>query len=739
MQYLVLLRGCPASGKSTFIKEHKLEPYTLCADQIRMQVSSPVLNTKGEFVISQAQDKYVWDTLYVMLEKRMQEGCFTVIDATHYKSSLMSRYKPLVKKYGYRVYVVDFTDVPYDTLVERNSKRPEHQRVPIEVIQKMRACFTDDTEIRSWCTVIKPEEFEDTFTLKPIDLTDKYDNIYVFGDIHGCYTCFKNFIDKHPLDDKTMYIFVGDYTDRGLENKEMVQWLLDNYKKPNVILLKSNHTAHLERYANEEWEEIRSHEFKDVTAKQLEEFDKKDLRQLCRKFIQMSYFKFFQRTILVTHGGVPGFNLARLAYVPTSQFVRGVGKYEDCDDVDKSWNDYQQTSPIKWCYSIHGHRNVRGVKADNTPCTFNLDTRIEYGEPLRVLHFYVAEDSYTVYAEYEVLEEPNPVHKEMKTETVSSRTVAIHTESEIVNELNHNRDIIKKDLGDGYYSFNFSRDVFFKKNWTDLSKMARGLFVHLPDGICVARSYIKFYNIDERKETSLDSILKNSTYPVTAYLKYNGYLGLLSYDFVNDDFFIATKSTNQGDYKNWFKEILEEKKILTDELKKYLQDNDVTMVFEVIDPVNDPHIIEYLEKNIVLLDIIQNSFEYTKRPYSEVVEVADKFNVHCKSRLATLTNQDELDAYLKNFEETYGGIIEGAVFEDAKGWMYKYKTQYYKFWKEMRGMKERMASGKQVTKKYINSDWISFYKFCEKQTPEYLATRSIIELRNIWIKEKEGK
>ena len=731
MQYLVLLRGAPASGKSTFISEHKLEPYTLCADKIRMQVSSPVLNTKGEFVISQKQDKYVWDTLYVMLEKRMQDGCFTVIDATHYKTSLISPYKKLAQKYGYRVYIVDFTDVPYDELVRRNSTRPEHQRVPEEVIKKMTTCFADDTEVRKWCTVIKPEEFEDTFTLKPLDLTGVYDQIYVFGDIHGCYTAFKNFADKHPLTDRTCYIFVGDYTDRGLENKEMVQWLLDNYQKKNVVLLKSNHTIHLEKYANEEWEEIRSHEFKDVTAKQLEEFNKKDLRQLCRKFIQMSYFKFFQRTILVTHGGVTGFNLARLAYVPTSQFVRGVGKYEDCDDVDKSWNDYQQTSPIKWCYSIHGHRNVRGVKADNTPCTFNLDTRIEYGEPLRVLHFYVTEDSYTVYAEYEVLEEPNPVHKEMKTETISSRTVAIHTESEIVNELNHNRDIIKKDLGDGYYSFNFSRDVFFKKNWSDLSKMARGLFVHLPDGIVVCRSYEKFFNIDERKETSLDSILKNSTYPVTAYLKYNGYLGLLSYDFVNNDFFIATKSTNQGDYKNWFKEILEEKKLLTDELKKYLQDNDVTMVFEVIDPVNDPHIIKYYEKNIVLLDIIQNSFEYVKRPYSEVVEIADKFNVQCKSRLATLTNQEELDAYLKNFEETYGDIIEGVVFEDAKGWMYKYKTQYYKFWKEMRKIKEQMAKGHTVKQSYVNAEWISFFKFLQKLTPEQLS-KDIISLRTQW-------
>ena len=83
----------------------------------------------------------------------------------------------------------------------------------------------------------------------------------------------------------------------------------------------------------------------------------------------------------------------------------------------------------------------------------------------------------------------------MNKETVSSRTVAVHTESEIVNELNHNRDIIKKDLGDGYYSFNFSRDVFYKQKWNDLTKIARGLFVHLPDGKIVARSYPKFGNI----------------------------------------------------------------------------------------------------------------------------------------------------------------------------------------------------------------------------------------------------
>lgn len=727
MQYLVLLRGAPASGKSTFIKEHKLEPYTLCADQIRMQVSSPVLNTNGEFVISQKQDKYVWDTLYVMLEKRMQDGCFTVIDATHYKTSLINPYKKLAHKYGYRVYIVDFTQVPYDVLVERNSKRPEHQRVPESVIKKMTTCFADDNEVKKWCTIIKPEEFEDTFTLKPLDLTSMYDQIFIFGDIHGCFTAFNNFISKHPLTDKTCYLFVGDYTDRGLENKEMVSWLLDNYQKKNVVLLKSNHTIHLEKYANEEFENIRSREFKEVTSKQLEEFDKKDLRQLCRKFIQMSYFKFDDRIFLVTHGGIPGIDLARLAYVPTVQFIKGVGDYADVDNVDDSWTKRYCDTQV---FSVHGHRNVKGVNTWNTSNTFNLDSKIEYGEPLRVLELH--------HTGMSVLEEPNPVHKEMRNDTVSSRTVAVHTESEIVNELNHNRDIIKKDLGDGYYSFNFSRDVFFKKSWSDLSKMARGLFCHLPEGIVVARSYEKFFNIGERHETELSSILQNSKFPVVAYHKYNGYLGLLSYDFVNDDFFIATKSTNQGDYKDWFKQILTDRGILTDGLKQYLKDNDVTFVFEVLDPVNDPHIIEYEYQTVVLLDVIENKFEYHKYSYNALVLVAEQFGLEHKYPLQVLHSKEELKDFIDLFDDMYGDKLEGAVFEDASGWMYKYKTSYYKFWKEMRSMKDTMARGKQVTKKYINDEWISFYKFCEKLTPEELS-KDIISLRKQWEKQNASQ
>ena len=36
MRTLLLMRGCPASSKSTWIKENGLEPYTLSADEMRV-------------------------------------------------------------------------------------------------------------------------------------------------------------------------------------------------------------------------------------------------------------------------------------------------------------------------------------------------------------------------------------------------------------------------------------------------------------------------------------------------------------------------------------------------------------------------------------------------------------------------------------------------------------------------------------------------------------------------------
>ncbi|WHH56119.1 AAA family ATPase [Bacillus paralicheniformis] len=74
MRTLVLLRGCPGTGKSTWIRDHQLNQYTLSADQLRLIHQSPVLNLEGKYDISQKNDGKVWKLLFTLLEERMERG-----------------------------------------------------------------------------------------------------------------------------------------------------------------------------------------------------------------------------------------------------------------------------------------------------------------------------------------------------------------------------------------------------------------------------------------------------------------------------------------------------------------------------------------------------------------------------------------------------------------------------------------------------------------------------------------
>ena len=53
MRVLLLLRGSAGCGKSTWIEQNGLKPYTLSADDIRLLCQSPVLQVDGTRGISQ--------------------------------------------------------------------------------------------------------------------------------------------------------------------------------------------------------------------------------------------------------------------------------------------------------------------------------------------------------------------------------------------------------------------------------------------------------------------------------------------------------------------------------------------------------------------------------------------------------------------------------------------------------------------------------------------------------------
>ena len=126
MRLLMLFRGAPGCGKSTFIKDMGWEPYTISPDNIRMMMSSLQMQPDGKRGISQKSDQAVWDLVFDLLDKRFEKGLFTVLDSTNSKTEEMSRLKNFAAKYKYRVFLIDMTNIPMETVKQRNAVRWPH-------------------------------------------------------------------------------------------------------------------------------------------------------------------------------------------------------------------------------------------------------------------------------------------------------------------------------------------------------------------------------------------------------------------------------------------------------------------------------------------------------------------------------------------------------------------------------------------------------------------------------------
>lgn len=674
MRILLLLRGSAGCGKSTWIEKNGLKPYTLSADDIRLLCQSPIMQVDGTEGISQANDNVTWKTLFNLLETRMQKGEFTVIDATNSKTSEMNRYKEMCNTYRYRIYCVDFTDIPIEEVKRRNANREVLKRVPEEAIDKMYSRFATQ-KIPSGIKVIKPDEL-DTIWMRMIDLSE-YKKIHHIGDIHGCNTVLQKYLsDNDGIKDDEFYIFTGDYVDRGLENADVVKFLISIKDKKNILMLEGNHERWLWLYAN--GCTGKSKEFELITKPALGDarIDKKDIRQLYRRFGQCAYYKYGDNVYLVTHAGLSTLP-KNLSFVATDQMIRGVGGYNDFEKIAET---FINTTPDN-VYQIHGHRNTKRLDTKVNDRVFNLEGRVEFGGKLRCVQ--VDKDGiHTIEIQNEVFKTP-----EMQSEqTVTSSSVA-----DTIISLRANRYIQEKKFGN-ISSFNFTEKAFYDKVWDEQTTKSRGLYLDTLKGKVVARAYDKFFNINERPETKFDMLQYKLQFPVTAYVKENGFLGIVSYNEYEDDLLIASKSTLDSQFAQWFKEMLYEKISAKNiqEMKKYIKEHNVSFVLECVDMKNDPHIIEYPNSELFLLDIVQNDINFSKYEYDTMVDVANQFGLTPKEKAFEIaTWQEFFDWYYDILEEDYeydGRKIEGFVIEDSVGYMTKLKLTYYNFWKFMRSI-----------------------------------------------------
>lgn len=697
MRELILLRGLPGSGKSTWVKSKGLEDYTLSPDNFRMLYSSPECLIDGSFQVNQGVSSKAWNTMYEMLEKRMSLGCTTVVDATHLKQRYYNKYKEYADKYRYNVTVVDFL---YEATLNDALRNNEYRKgtadyVPPSVIKNMNETAQKIEVPSSWNWITPENFFLDEY---PDEIKAK--KLIFIGDIHGCFGTLLNYFKDHPFSEENHYVFLGDYIDRGNQNDAVINYLNSIRKHDNVTLLEGNHERHLWSYA--QGEVAHSKEFENNTKIQLawNEFTEEMARDFVLSLKPYFYVTFGEQRIFACHGGIPGFRNnwfnEEINFLSAGQVIKGVGNYEDMQLVAQSWS-FNHPGTIQ----VFGHRNVNSLPAKINEDVYCLEGKVEFNGHLRILT--VGNDGV-----YEVFEIPNvPDDREpdgeKREETYGAgekdsgrmesgfEKTAVKNELSLIQQMKDSTLVKERKLPDGISSLNFTRNAFHKGEWNELNVKARGMFVD-EDGNIIARSYDKFFNLGEVPETTIDNLRKNLVFPVKVYQKENGFLGILS--VYNGELLYCSKSqtykSEQGDFARMFKIIFEREytKSLED-IKKFISTNGVSMIFEVTSP-KDRHILDYSdESKCYLLDIVYNKIDVEKFPYIKLQKIAKKFGLpwkHTYGQFNPIAKEaffSALEKYATEYPCQWHG--EGWVFEDARGFQFKQKTNFYKFWKMIRG------------------------------------------------------
>lgn len=726
MRTLLLLRGIQASGKSTWIKENNLEPYTLSADNIRLNIANPVLTEDGSYEISQKYNKVTWELLYKYLEMRMQNGDFTIIDATHSDLKLLNKYKDLASTYKYTMYCLEF-DVPLEEALKRNKERDNYKYVPERVIERTYETIKNNEKLPS--ALKKIESIDEIINFYTANV-NQYEKVVIIGDIHSCAEPLKEVLKD--FNEETLYIFVGDYFDRGIQPVETFNIILDLLEKPNVILIEGNHEEKsMKKFIYDEEKYTKS--FEETTLLPLlKEYDvdyvRASLKKIYKKLRQCFAFEFRGKKFLCTHGGLP--LVPKLTLVSAKEMIHGVGKYET--EIGEIYSENYKKGLCQGFIQVHGHRGV-----NDGQFSYCLEDRVEFGGELKVL---------TIDNEGKIKKTgiKNSVYNKGLKLPMSGAVekVEFNTANELINEMIRNQFITVKECDYNLISLNFNREAFNKKKWNDLTIKARGLFVDKDSGEVKIRSYNKFFNFGER-HVNLGYLKKYATYPIRAFKKYNGFLGLAS--VVNGEVVLTSKSVTSGKYKDIFQDIWDKVESEVRELlKKTMIENNCTAVFEVVSPEYDPHIIKYDKEHLYLLDFIENKLDLDTHnidlEFSENLMKKVEFSSNLltkKEELIRLENYDELYNFLAEKEKS-SEEFEGYVLCDNSGFMFKFKLPYYNLWKTRRAWLERyrsaLAKGKkvEVTEK---DEHRHFKKFLLKLGKDKLQELSIIDARELYEKE----
>ncbi|TKX29756.1 serine/threonine protein phosphatase [Campylobacter sp. MIT 12-5580] len=380
MRLLFVLRGNYFNAQKEWLAKNELLNYTLDLEELRFLAGGYKMLSNGYKSLDYRNASEILEHLFKLLELRMNKGELCIVNAPNANNSILKEYKDLALKYRYELFIIEFNTLNLEEVKLKNFIIAQQKGVfiPEHILEAIDYALQKE-KIAKKFKVIKPYEFKEH--LYQIRDLSAYKKIHHIGDIQGCFSVLKKAINKIKKDE--FYVFLGDYIDRGIENAKVIKWLLKLKGLENVILLEGNHERHLIKWALNQT--ASSKEFNENTLKDFkkEKLTKEDARALYPHFKECFCYKFEEKIIFCSHGGLNFLpeNLAHLSFISSEEFIYGVGSYDESQYIAQQFCENTPSNT----YELFGHRNRQKLPIQLASRAFLLEGKVDAGGFLRVV------------------------------------------------------------------------------------------------------------------------------------------------------------------------------------------------------------------------------------------------------------------------------------------------------------------------------------------------------------------
>ncbi|MFV0480853.1 MAG: RNA ligase [Campylobacteraceae bacterium] len=559
-----ILRGVPASGKSTFLKKlndkYNISDTIVSTDEIRKRVVGTITLNDREFPKNNA-DVLVFNIVKQVLDFRLKNKLLTFLDATNINDNKIKDYVKIAKNYNVDFEVLIF---PYNKVKKFNEQRDS--KVTNSVLEKMIKEFSPSSKYTYRNVNIK-DEYEIEYKYKA---SDDVKPIFV-GDLHGMYDEFMKILNFYkfrvedgiviPPDTNTKIYCTGDLIDRGANSIKLLELFINN---PTVLYsVMGNHDLKVLNYLKHP-EKIFSHSrfppsFSSsiVTYEEILKLDETKKDEIIRFLDNLPPYMIFEKyNKVLLHGTVINFNLTT-----SLTELAGLYKYQEYDSEKEYDKAYQSginkfdvirghcplKSKVKHTISLDGHLGqddgyVLALDMENNKTKKFKPKKYLFNNPLKIF---------------------TTIHK-LKNEKFLNYT--IHQSGEMI--------VVK-----------YAKNVFWKNLWqkNEFLLKARGLVLDYAGNI-IQHPFDKCFNYKENGAGASLALTKK----VVISEKINGFLCLVT--LYKDELFFTTTSSFDSTFIQLAKDSFSQKN--KSALKEFLQKRDLTLMFEVVTP-KDPHIIKY--------------------------------------------------------------------------------------------------------------------------------------------------